>query len=65
MADSKAVRARHEMHDPEHRHRDVRGGGARAAVFGISDGLVSNASLILGIDGAHPATAVVRLAGLA
>ncbi|MHB1974289.1 MAG: VIT1/CCC1 transporter family protein [Acidimicrobiales bacterium] len=54
-----------ELHDPEHRHRDVRGGSARAAVFGISDGLVSNASLVLGIDGAHPAAAVVRLAGLA
>ncbi len=54
-----------ELHDPEHRHRDIRGGSARAAVFGMSDGLVSNASLVLGIDGAHPAAAVVRLAGLA
>ncbi len=54
-----------ELHDPEHRHRDIRGGSARAAIFGISDGLVSNASLVLGIDGAHPAAAVVRLAGLA
>jgi VIT1/CCC1 family predicted Fe2+/Mn2+ transporter len=49
----------------EHHHRDIRGGGARAAVFGISDGLVSNTSLILGIEGAHPAAAVIRLAGLA
>lgn len=49
----------------EHHHRNVQGGGARAAVFGISDGLVSNVSLVLGVAGAHPAAAVVRLAGLA
>ena len=54
-----------ELHDPEHRHRDIRGGSARAAVFGISDGLVSNASLVLGMEGAHPAAVAVRLAGLA
>ena len=34
-----------------HRHRDVQGGWARAAVFGISDGLVSNVALILGLSG--------------
>jgi vacuolar iron transporter family protein len=46
-------------------HLDVRGGGLRAAVFGISDGLVSNVSLVLGTAGAHPGGGVVRLAGLA
>lgn len=46
-------------------HRDVAGGPWRAAVFGISDGLVSNTSLILGVAGANPAPSVVRLAGLA
>ena len=49
----------------EHTHRDVRGGGLRAAVFGVSDGLVSNVSLVLGTAGAHPGAGVVRLAGLA
>jgi len=49
----------------EHHHRDIQGGTARAAVFGVSDGLVSNVSLILGIAGAGPAAGVVRLAGLA
>jgi VIT1/CCC1 family predicted Fe2+/Mn2+ transporter len=49
----------------EHHHRDVQGGAARAAVFGVSDGLVSNVSLILGVAGASPAPGVVRLAGLA
>lgn len=49
----------------EHHHRDVQGGAARAAVFGVSDGLVSNVGLILGVAGAAPAPSVVRLAGLA
>lgn len=49
----------------EHHHRDVRGGGARAAVFGVSDGLVSNVGLILGVAGADPSAGVVRMAGLA
>ena len=49
----------------EHHHRDIRGGSARAAVFGISDGLVTNVSLILGLSGASPPVGVVRLAGLA
>jgi len=50
---------------PESHHRNIQGGAARAAVFGVSDGLVSNVALILGVAGAHPAAAVVRLAGLA
>src|SRR5438270_7372488 len=50
----------------EHHHRDIRGGTARAAVFGVSDGLVSNVSLILGVAaGAHDLQGTVRLAGLA
>lgn len=53
-------------HPPdEGHHRDVTGGAARAAVFGASDGLVSNLGLILGVAGADPAPAVVRVAGLA
>ena len=46
-------------------HRSMGGGAARAAVFGVSDGLVTNVSLIIGMAGAHPAAAAVRLAGLA
>lgn len=46
-------------------HRDLQGGVARAAVFGISDGLLTNISLILGVAGASPPSAVVLLAGLA
>jgi VIT1/CCC1 family predicted Fe2+/Mn2+ transporter len=50
---------------PEHHHRDITGGSARAAVFGVSDGLVSNAALILGVAGGASSLSVVRLAGLA
>lgn len=56
------------LHDPsdiEHSHRDVGGGQARAAVFGVSDGLVSNASLILGVAGADAGRDFVLVAGLA
>lgn len=41
------------------------GGLARAAVFGASDGLVSNVSLILGFAGSGVDGDVVRLAGVA
>ena len=33
-------------------HRTVGGGNLRAAIFGVNDGLVSNASLMLGVVGA-------------
>lgn len=46
-------------------HREVSGGLARAAVFGINDGLVSNVSLILGFAGSGVDSSIVRLAGLA
>ena len=51
--------------DHHHHHRDLQGGAARAAVFGASDGLVSNVSLILGVAGADSAQGLVRVAGLA
>jgi VIT1/CCC1 family predicted Fe2+/Mn2+ transporter len=47
-------------------HRAASGGGAlRAAVFGVNDGLVSNASLIIGVAGASPEPGVILLAGIA
>ena len=49
----------------EHHHRNIQGGAARAAVFGLNDGLVSNVAIILGMAGASAAPGVVRLAGLA
>ncbi len=48
------------------RHRGVSGGGnLRAAVFGVNDGLVSNASLILGVAGASANSSVILLSGVA
>jgi len=50
----------------ERRHRGLGGGGnLRAAVFGVSDGLVSNASLILGIAGASGDARTIILTGVA
>lgn len=49
----------------EHHHRNVQAGSMRAAVFGASDGLVSNVSLILGVAGADSGQGFVRVAGLA
>jgi vacuolar iron transporter family protein len=43
----------------------VAGGLARAAVFGVSDGLVSNVSLVVGFAGSGADASLVRLAGLA
>ena len=51
-----------EAHDG---HRSVSGGLARAAVFGVNDGLVSNVSLILGFAASGVDSSIVRLAGLA
>jgi len=50
---------------PDSHHRNVQGGTARAAVFGVSDGLVSNVAIVLGFAGANTGAGLVRLAGLA
>ncbi len=47
------------------RVEQVGSGGARAAVLGVSDGLVTNVSLILGLAGANAAASSVRLAAFA
>jgi VIT1/CCC1 family predicted Fe2+/Mn2+ transporter len=60
----------HEAVTPGERQREARhgkdGGGAlRAGVFGVNDGLISNASLILGVAGANPDPSVILLSGIA
>lgn len=52
---------------PEHHHdhRDVTGGWLRPAVFGVTDGLVSNTALIAGVAGGGAGSHTVLLAGLA
>jgi vacuolar iron transporter family protein len=47
------------------RAREVQSGATRAAVLGVSDGLVTNVSLILGVAGAEASGHFVLLAGLA
>jgi VIT1/CCC1 family predicted Fe2+/Mn2+ transporter len=53
-----------EQSSAEH-HRNVAAGGPRALVFGASDGLITNASLILGFAGAATDPGLIRLAGFA
>ena len=56
----------HDHHDHMvHNHRDVQGGTARAAIFGVSDGLVSNVALITGVAAADTGSSSVVVAGVA
>lgn len=47
------------------RHQNVSGGNLRAAVFGINDGLVSNAALVMGVAGAGAEPRYVLITGIA
>jgi VIT1/CCC1 family predicted Fe2+/Mn2+ transporter len=47
------------------RHKGYGGGNLRAAVFGVNDGLVSNASLIMGVAGAGVGAGGVITSGIA
>ena len=47
------------------RHRTIGGGNLRAAVFGINDGLLSNASLILGVAGTGASVHTLLASGIA
>jgi VIT1/CCC1 family predicted Fe2+/Mn2+ transporter len=46
-------------------HRSSLGGNLRASVYGVNDGLVSNASLVLGVAGAGAANSYVLMTGAA
>ncbi len=46
-------------------HRGDRSGALRAGVFGVSDGLVSNTSLVMGFAGSNAGHTAVLLAGVA
>jgi len=55
----------HHLDDIGH-HRGLSGGGnLRAAVFGVNDGLISNACLIMGVAGANAEHALILLTGAA
>ena len=53
------------VEDIGRRHRTADGGNLRAGVFGVNDGLVSNASLILGVAGASADANTILLTGIA
>ena len=53
------------VEDVGRRHRSVGSGNLRAAVFGVNDGLLSNASLILGVAGAGVDARYVLTSGVA
>ena len=49
----------------ERRHRGVSGGNLRATVFGANDGLISNASLVMGVAGTGASTDSLLMTGVA
>jgi VIT1/CCC1 family predicted Fe2+/Mn2+ transporter len=63
----KSERTPPERIPPEHHHdhRDVTGGWLRPAVFGLTDGLVSNTALIAGVAGGGVSPRALILTGLA
>lgn len=55
--------SRYSVGRPEF-HRAGRGGMLRAAIFGISDGLMTNMALVLGVAAGDAKPALIRLAGM-
>jgi VIT1/CCC1 family predicted Fe2+/Mn2+ transporter len=52
--------------DMEEKHGNIKNGSnIRAAVFGVNDGLLSNASLMLGMAGAHANPHFILISGIA
>ena len=47
------------------RHRNITGGWLRPALFGVTDGLVSNFALVMGVAGGDASNRIILLAGLA
>ena len=54
-----------QPHEGFEQHRNTQGGAHRAAIFGLSDGILTNVSLILALAGAGVTPHTVRLAGFA
>lgn len=60
-----APRAKGEIGRNERWHRTGQSGTLRAVIFGVSDGLVSNTSLVMGVTGASSDPHFILLAGIA
>jgi VIT1/CCC1 family predicted Fe2+/Mn2+ transporter len=66
VRDARRVRAPAEIGTQESWHRSGRSGTLRAVIFGVSDGLVSNLSLVMGVAGAASGEGrFILLAGIA
>ncbi len=55
---------RESLSRAEHDHRADKSGSLRAAVFGVSDGLVSNTALVMGFAGSGISSSTVLFAGI-
>ena len=66
VRDARRTRKPSEIGDREQWHQSSRSGTIRAVIFGVSDGLVSNLSLVMGVAGASTQEPrIVLLAGVA
>ena len=66
VRDAAGTRRPSEIGDREQWHQSSRSGTLRAVIFGVSDGLVSNLSLVMGVAGAATQEPrIVLLAGVA
>ena len=65
VRDARGVRTPSEIGIREGWHRSGRSGTLRAVIFGVSDGLVSNLSLVMGVAGASAQPTFILLAGIA
>jgi VIT1/CCC1 family predicted Fe2+/Mn2+ transporter len=66
VAIARGARSAAEIGERERWHRSGRSGTLRAVIFGVSDGLVSNLSLVMGVTGAAAGNpSFIMLAGVA
>ncbi|MGH2511285.1 MAG: VIT1/CCC1 transporter family protein [Candidatus Limnocylindrales bacterium] len=65
LREVQAPRQSGEVGRNERWHRTGQSGTLRAVIFGVSDGLVSNTSLVMGVTGASPDPHFILLAGIA
>jgi len=65
VGDARRARSAGDIGRSEGWHRTARSGTLRAVIFGVSDGLVSNLSLVMGVAGASGRASFILLAGIA
>jgi VIT1/CCC1 family predicted Fe2+/Mn2+ transporter len=65
VAVAKAATSPADIVRSEKWHRAGQSGTLRATIFGVSDGLVSNTALVMGVAGADPDPSIILLSGIA